>query len=66
MGVEMEIAYKLVVNFDTSQYQADSCVAQEIMPPFFVLGIEVCADVAHKIDSCRLGVSDVGDVVDVA
>lgn len=59
-------SYKFIVDLDTSQDEPDPGGIDQIEPFFLMCWVDVGADVACPIHSCGLGVSHVGDIVDMA
>lgn len=60
------MTYKLIVDFDTSQYEPDTNGIEKAEPFLLVCLVDMIADVAGPVDSSGLGVSNISDIVDMS
>lgn len=58
--------YKFVVHLDASQDESNPRRANQVHPFFLICGINVGSDVSCPVHSGCLGISNIGDVVDMA
>lgn len=58
--------HEFVINFDASKDETNPGRADKIHPCFFIRQVHVGCEVAHKVHSRRLGVSDIHHVVDMS
>lgn len=58
--------HEFVINLDAPKDETNPGRANEIHPCLFIRRIHVSCEVAHKVHSRRLGVSDIHHVVDMS
>lgn len=58
--------YKFVVHLDASQDETNPRRANQISPFSLICRIDVGSDVSRPVHSGGLGISNIGDVVDMA